>query len=183
MKKVVEKKRQEKIDYKEVVLKTIFAVSVLSVAVMAPNALQMFSFLKKKDKYQVQHRVKSKTLELMRSGYVEKKMDGLHLTLKGQGALLKYSDYATKKPKKWDGLWTIVSYDILDKKKTIRDSLRFQLKRIGFIQLQKSVWVFPYDCPELIYLVKTEWKLKDELVYIRAKYISREKKLKKYFDL
>ncbi len=183
MKEKVERNREKKIDYKEVILKTIFISTVLSVAMIAPNALKMFDFLKLKEKKFTNFYLERRSNQLIKKGYITVNKGGLELTDKGQQELLGYSDFQTKKPKKWDGLWTIISYDISDKKKNIRDSVRFQLKRIGFIQLQKSVWVFPYDCPELIYLIKTEWKLKEELVYIRAKYISREKKLKEYFDL
>ncbi len=185
MKKLVEivNVRKSKINYKEIVLKTILMTTVVSVAVMAPNALQMFGYLKKKDRHQTNFRIRSHTDQFIKSGHIKMTTGGLSLTDKGQAELLKFSDVGFRKRKKWDGLWTIVSFDFPVAKNKIRDAVRFYLKRIGFIQLQKSVWVFPYDCPELIYLVKTEWKLTDELVYIRAKYVSREKKLKEYFDL
>jgi DNA-binding transcriptional regulator PaaX len=114
---------------------------------------------------------------------VKKIQNKLELTEKGEAELLKFSDYAHKKPKKWDGIWTIVSFDFPINKGRARDVVRFHLKRIGFIQLQQSIWVYPYDCSKLIYLMKAEWNIKDEIVYIRAKYISREKKLKEIFGL
>lgn len=175
--------RNQRIDYKEIVLKTIFGITVLSVAVMAPNALKMFSFLKKNDRAYTTFYLKKKTNDLIKKGFISQSKNGLILTTKGEKELEGLSSKNKMLSRKWDGLWTVISFDFPEKKKIVRDSVRFQLKRIGFIQLQKSVWVFPYDCPELIYLIKTEWKLKDELVYIRAKYISRERKLKEYFDL
>lgn len=183
MKKLVEKQRAQKVDYKEIVLQTLFAGAILSVALVAPNAVKMFARLRTRNKYKTSHDIREKTNQLIMTGFVQKTKNGLGLTEKGQAELLRFGNFQSKRPKKWDGLWTIVSFDFPVAKNKIRDAVRFYLKRIGFIQLQKSVWVFPYDCPELIYLVKTEWKLKDELVYIRAKYVSREKKLKEYFDL
>lgn len=183
-KKLIEREpKSPRLNYKEIILKTVFATTILSVALMAPNALQLFRFLDSRKKTDAAFRLRAKANEMIRKGFIVQTKSGLSLTEKGQAALLKYHGFQIKRPKRWDGTWTIVSYDVLDKKKSIRDAVRFYLKRIGFHQLQKSVWVFPYDCPELIYLVKTEWKLKDELVYIRAKYISREKELKEYFDL
>lgn len=183
MNKIVERTRKEKINYKEIILKTLFAGTVFSVAVVAPNALKIFDFLKKKDKNRVNSYIKLKSIELIKGGYITQTKNSLYLTKKGQAELLKFSDFKPKTFRKWDGLWTIISFDFPVKRNIVRDAVRFHLKRIGFIQLQQSIWVYPFDCKELIYLLKTEWKLKDELVYIRAKYISREKKLKEYFDL
>lgn len=183
MKKLVEKQRSRKVDYKEIVLQTLFAGAILSVALVAPNAIKMFGQLRTKNKYKTSHTIKEKTNQLIKTGFIQKIKSGLELTEKGQAELLRFESFRSKRSRKWDGLWTIVSFDLPIAKNAIRDAIRFYLKRIGFIQFQKSVWVFPYDCPELIYLVKTEWRLKDELVYIRAKYVSREKKLKEYFDL
>ncbi len=183
MKKLVEKQRGQKVDYKEIILQTLFAGAVVSIAVMAPNAVKMFGYLKKKNKYKTSHTIREKTVQLIKTNFIQKTKLGLELTEKGQAQLLRSSSFQFKRPKRWDGQWTIVSFDLPIAKNNIRDAVRFYLKRVGFTQLQKSVWVFPYDCPELIYLIKTEWKLTDELVYIRAKYVSREKKLKEYFDL
>lgn len=183
MERLVERKRNSKTNYKEIVLKTIFMTVVLSVAVVAPNALKVFGYLKKKDIYQTGFRIRNSTEKLIKVGYVIETKHGLKLTAKREMELLRFSDFRLKKAKKWDSLWTVVSFDLPVNKNKIRDAIRFQLKRIGFVQLQKSVWVFPYDCQELVYLIKTEWKLKDEIVYIRAKYISREKILKKYFSI
>src|SRR3989344_3359261 len=51
-----------------------------------------------------------------------------------------------KKPQKWDGKWRIVMFDIPEKLRRMRDSLRIHFQKIGLIELQKSVLVFPYPC-------------------------------------
>jgi hypothetical protein len=68
MKELVERVRANKVNYKEIILKTLFACTVLSVSLIAPNALKMFSFLKTKEKYQTRHRLKFKTNELIKNG-------------------------------------------------------------------------------------------------------------------
>lgn len=39
----------------------------------------------------------------------------------------------------------MVLFDIKEKNKYLRDNLRYKLKELGFSQLQKSVWITPYD--------------------------------------
>ena len=45
----------------------------------------------------------------------------------------------------WDGKWRIVTYDIPEENKKTRDRLRTLLGRCRFKQLQKSVWISPFD--------------------------------------
>ncbi len=47
--------------------------------------------------------------------------------------------------KKWDGNWYLAIYDIPEEKKIYREILRATLKRLGFGQLNKSVWVCPFN--------------------------------------
>jgi phenylacetic acid degradation operon negative regulatory protein len=47
--------------------------------------------------------------------------------------------------KKWDGNWYLVIYDIPETKKRLREILRENLKRLGFGQLQASVWISPFN--------------------------------------
>lgn len=49
-----------------------------------------------------------------------------------------------KKPKKWDGKWRIVMFDIPEKDRLFRDVLRRHLKTLKFGKLQHSVFVSPY---------------------------------------
>jgi CRISPR-associated endonuclease Cas2 len=51
-----------------------------------------------------------------------------------------------KKPKIWDKKWRLLIFDIPEKKRYARDALREVLKRIGFLELQRSVFIFPYQC-------------------------------------
>lgn len=42
---------------------------------------------------------------------------------------------------KWDGLYRFIFFDIPETDRVIRDLLRNQLKRVGAVNFQKSVWV------------------------------------------
>src|SRR3989344_7513510 len=61
----------------------------------------------------------------------------------GRKRILNYKidEITIKKPKKWDGKWRLVLFDIPKEKKKLREALRFHLKRLGFYQYQKSVFL------------------------------------------
>lgn len=50
--------------------------------------------------------------------------------------------------KNWDGNWTIVSFDIPEKRRAARDLLRSRLKEWGFIPWQKSLWASKKNCSD-----------------------------------
>lgn len=52
------------------------------------------------------------------------------------------------KPTRWDKSWRFLVFDIPEDKRLIRDEFRAGLKRLGFIQFQQSVWVYPYPCEQ-----------------------------------
>ena len=53
-----------------------------------------------------------------------------------------YSDYLKiDKPKIWDKKWRIVVFDIPEKQRGARDSLRTYLKKLDFYELQKSIFI------------------------------------------
>lgn len=49
------------------------------------------------------------------------------------------------KPKSWDSDWYLVIFDIPEQKKGIREMFRERIKKLGFGQLQRSVWISPYN--------------------------------------
>lgn len=70
----------------------------------------------------------------------------IYLTDKGFARKIK-DDLRHIQGKKWDHFWRLVMFDIPKRKRT-RDAFQKTLKRIGFFQLQKSVYVYPFDCHE-----------------------------------
>lgn len=115
---------------------------------------------------------------LSRRGYIETKIingsNSVRLTTKG-----KIKNLENPKNKKSDGRLRIISYDIPEDFKTKRQQLCRTLRRIGFHQLQKSLWVCRYIKADEIDLVIDELKIRKYVAYfIIAKsniddYISR----------
>lgn len=181
---------KKKIDYKEIVLKSLLTVSVISVAVLAPNALQIFvPRANKKKKENFSYLLNKKIQLLQKQGYIyfvnKNGQKFVTLTLKGKKEVDKYllGDMQIKKPKKWDKKWRIVSFDIKNTKTPLRNLLRHHLKRLGFVQYQKSIWIQPYECEEIIIMMKSYFKFGKEVMYIVADYLENDKELKRNFNL
>ena len=109
----------------------------------------------------------------------------LKVTEKGSKLLLKYQleSLAKEKPEKWDGKYRVVIFDISEQRKKIRDNLRNTLRLFGFIQLQGSVWVYPYPCQEIIALLKKYLELGDEVIYMNVNSIENDEWLLENFKL
>src|SRR3989344_2261550 len=62
---------------------------------------------------------------------------------KGERYALAFNIFEIRltKSKTWDGKWRIVLFDIPEKYKKVRDALRYHIKKLGFHELQKSVFV------------------------------------------
>lgn len=84
---------------------------------------------------------------------------------------------------RWDGIWRIVMFDIPEKKKSTRDALRYQLKRLGFIELQHSVFVLPYKCQDEIEYIIEYYQARKFVRYVEANKIDNELDLKHRFGL
>ena len=53
-------------------------------------------------------------------------------------------------PKRWDGKWRLVLFDIPIQHRQKRESLLFKLRDLDFYMLQHSAWIHPFDCEKQI---------------------------------
>ena len=86
-------------------------------------------------------------------------------------------------PPKWDGYWRIVIFDIPEKFKKARNALGKKIKDLGLFPLQKSVFVYPFDCKDEINFVSEFFRVGKFTQYIVAKELDGEKFLKQHFGL
>lgn len=119
---------------------------------------------------------------------VKENDDGTHtLTLseKGRKKALRYDmvHMRIKIPSTWDRLWRIVSFDVPEDEKSTRDSLREHLFRLGFYELHKSVFIYPFECLDEIKFVAGLYDAGKYIRYILAIHVDNEEKLKKLFGL
>lgn len=101
--------------------------------------------------------------------------------LNGAGKIL--SRKVKEKPK-WDGKWRIVMFDLANNKTTQRNAIRFFLKRCGFVLMQKSVWLYPYNCSKEIEFIRSFFGLLAiEFRFITCDDIEDDLSFKKFFGL
>lgn len=127
---------------------------------------------------------------LYRSKLIDYKEDSdgtitLVLTAKGKNRILRYDMDKIKieKPKKWDGLWRVVSFDIPEKKKQARNALVMKLKNLEFYPMQKSFFIFPFECKNQIDFIVEFFELANYVRFMRVKNIDIELDLKRKFNL
>lgn len=121
-----------------------------------------------------------KTLyEFRRQGYIENH----RLTPKGIIKILRIKIKLLRKKKKWDGYWRIVIFDIPERKRKFRDLFRRTIKEIGFRQVQRSVWICPYDYLKDIRTLAENLLLEPFVVFMLVERIDFPEKWKKTFEL
>ncbi|MEK9151184.1 MAG: hypothetical protein AAB547_00965 [Patescibacteria group bacterium] len=176
-----------------VFLGSIAAVGMVSLAVAAPNAIQIAKLFQGRRqsyfrRYQAPSYVRKTLKSLHRRGMVrisERQGEAkVYLTDKGRRELLKYKLLEKRLEKRhWDKKWHIIIFDIEEKRRSARNCIRKDMQSFGFAKLQESVWVYPYECEEAITLLKTQYKMGKELVYIVAGDIENDGWLRKKFKL
>jgi len=161
-------------------------VGFLAVAVMAPNALQVLGIegSKRKEWYMynvARNLVDRKLLRKVKRG----NRFGYELTDKGEEIATGYQlkSLSIKKPWDWDGNWRVVMFDIPEFKKGIREELRSTLVALGFVALQKSAWIHPYPCADIITLIKRKYDLGKEVLYLEVDKLENDHWLRNEFDL
>ncbi|MDO8553004.1 MAG: CRISPR-associated endonuclease Cas2 [bacterium] len=85
--------------------------------------------------------------------------------------------------RKWDKRWRMVIFDIPERYRNIRDKLRVTLQSYGFHQLQQSVWIFPYDCEDVVTLLKADLGVAGSVLYAIVEKLENDSRLKQEFGL
>jgi DNA-binding transcriptional regulator PaaX len=107
------------------------------------------------------------------------------LTENGKKRALRYKleELEIKKPGRWDGKWRLVMFDIPEKRKRAREALREKLRELGFKELQKSVFVHPFECKDEIDFVTEVFALRPYVKLARSDYVTNQDELRVRFKL
>ncbi len=174
-----------------VVLACISIAGLLTVAALAPNAIQALSlFGVSKKKYHFGSYIKTTVGKLERTGLIRFVRKGdevfLELTKKGEDKLRKdqiLTRWSEESPEDWDGKWRLVVFDIKESSRGHRDQLRIWLTDVGFVRVQNSVWVCPYDREEFVFLLKTDFELGKSVLFATVDKLENDGWLRKKFGL
>ena len=122
---------------------------------------------------------------LIREKYNKDGTTTLILSENGKQRALRFNidKMEIKKPSNWDKKWRVVMFDIPEKLRRLRDSLRLHFREIGLIELQKSVFVYPYPCSDEIEFILELYNARRYVRFILAEKIDNQLHLVKKFNL
>jgi DNA-binding transcriptional regulator PaaX len=178
-------KRSKKKNLQRVILATIAGVGILSVGLLAPNVIGAMAKLGLIPNKRQKEYIGSSASKMVKKGLLKYNGKFYELTSSGKECLhvWQFVDFKLNKPKKWDGKWRVMIFDIPEKKKRERDKIRRLFKEAGIVSLQKSVWVYPYECEDIITLLKTELGVGKDLLYLIVDEIENDRYLRDEFGL
>jgi len=170
------------------IIRAIGAAGLLSALMITPGLgkgiaiLQKMTGLKKKmltDSLYYLDKKKYVTFKKQRGSY------RLVLSNSGFKLLQKYSVEKIILPsdKKWDNKWRVITFDIPESKAVSRRSVSRKLKELGCYPLQKSIFVYPYNCREQIDFIGNFFCAREHICIMEANHIDGEDKIMKYFKL
>jgi DNA-binding transcriptional regulator PaaX len=185
---IISRKSQKRQNIQNAVLATVAVAGLLALAAVAPNTLRLLRYLPK-DKFNFSYRTRTAARRIVTKGLAEWVNKGgkkfLRITEAGRKALaLEQAKIALKnQKKKWDWRWRMVVFDVPERRRRIRNRLRAVMCEVGFVRLQDSVWVYPYDCEDFIALLKAELKIGKDVLYAIADTIEHDKSIRLHFKL
>ncbi|MDP1690162.1 MAG: CRISPR-associated endonuclease Cas2 [bacterium] len=174
----------------QALLVTVALAGVVLVAAVAPNLPVALNKLPAIKRAKLRYQYKTVLGRLAAQGHIAfEKHDGkqyARVTESGHKMLTfeqEKAKLANAKKKRWNGRWRVIIFDIPERRRKTRDRLRNIMERTGFVRLQDSVWVFPYDCEDFISLLKAELKIGSAVLYMVVEHIENDKHLRAQFDL
>ncbi|MDP3661394.1 MAG: hypothetical protein Q8R17_00880 [bacterium] len=183
------KQRAKKKDVAGIILRIVAGAGLLSAALVAPNALKAMKSLGVLPHGRQKEVVRRAQARLVEQKLLARNSHGfLRLTNKGEEKLelLKRNNFERFRmtlPTRWDKKWRLFIFDIKEERRQDRDYIRRTLENMGAVALQKSVWVYPYDCEDIIALLKADFKVGYDLLYIIADEIENDRSLREHFNL
>jgi DNA-binding transcriptional regulator PaaX len=95
----------------------------------------------------------------------------------------KFEEMKINPLERWDGKWRLVAFDVPEKKKPAREALRRKLRELGFHELQKSMFVFPYECKDEVDFIVEFFDMRPYVRYGVLEAIDNDLHLRKIFKL
>ena len=109
---------------------------------------------------------------LARQGFITTGMlDGervYKLSHKGTQKLQRYQALKVDILPRFDGHWYLVTFDLPESHKSVRNLLIITLKRHGFVSYSGGVWLLPYNPNDLIIALRKQLGIKKEIRLIVA---------------
>lgn len=122
---------------------------------------------------------------LTRRGYIARKGKRYSVLPAGKRVLSESAVWSASipTPKKWDGKWRLVVFDIPAGKRKRRDIFRIRLRELGLVLYQRSVWIYPYPLEDAVKKLAIFYGLGKCVSFVTAERLTGEKALRLHFKL
>lgn len=162
-------------NYSKKILKILAETKAVSVPELAEKVTKKDSDLPKKTRYAINRTLRG----LVESGMVESHFSGQNdyarLTPAGRKKAVSIKlESAESLVPHWDGKWRIVLLDLPESRKSQRESLRYLLKKAGFVCLKNSAWVSPFPLEHLFMNIKKDLGLTTEIMIMTTNELDPE---------
>ena len=172
------------------ILKGLATGGLIVASFALPNLPQIFSLLgikNAKDRYRIKRTIESLKKKKLIEVYEKGNQEVMEITESGKKRVLfyKFEEMSLTRPKKWDNLWRVISFDIPERYKKERKALSNKLKEMEIYPLQKSVYICPFECRDEIDFVSEMLNVRKYIHYMTVKEIDTEDEisLKRFYNL
>lgn len=164
----------------------------MALAFIAPNGIKVLKdFVKEESDWSDYYpsELERTAFRLLRKGLVEvketKQGPVVKITEKGKTETLKYDlkNFSIKKKKEWDKKWRMVIFDLPVDLKQEREIFREKLKQLGFYQMQKSVYIYPFPCEKEIKYLREVLSIPHYVKLVLIDKIENDEDLRKFFQI
>jgi DNA-binding transcriptional regulator PaaX len=172
------------------ILKGMVMGGLIIASFALPNLPQIFSLFGVKtsrERYRLKRAIQNLEKQNFVDIYIKNGEEVMKITEKGKKRILKYQleDMQIIRPKKWDGSWRLVLFDIPEKYKRRRDAFAYKLKELEFYPIQKSAFLCPFECKGEIDFISEFFGIRKFIHYYIVKKLDTkdENYLKRYYNL
>lgn len=184
------RKKRQKAHVQQAILASLAITGVALIAALAPNAPAVLMKLPSVQRAQRRYQHRKVLGRLAALGHITfEKRNGksyARITEKGRRKLAFETEKGRldlSRKHRWNGRWRVIIFDVPEKRRKTRDRLRALMQELGFVRLQDSVWVFPYDCEEFVSLLKAELKIGSAVLYMVVEEIENDAHLRSHFGV
>ena len=165
------------------VLDIVAAGTLVVSVVVAPGlgiVFKKLGVLKREER----NRLVRKVRLMEQNGYLHNENGKYTLTEKGKQKLSEVEVWEKPPmiPKRWDGRWHFVLFDIPAKKSQYRKLLRDRLKELGYVHYQDSVYVHKYDMHKLVGMFADFYMIRKYLRFVEVSKLEMERDIEKHFS-
>jgi len=174
------------------IVKTIIlglGASVAAISIFALPGLAQLVALLDKDGTKRGKQLGQAVLYLKKKKYITVEThNGKEVLVLTEGGKKKYQqfsfeDFTLPKAKKWDKRFRFVMFDVPKGKYRARQLFAWKLTDLGFMQYQRSVYVYPHECKKEMEYLAGYLGLSKHVQYLLVGDFTDKEKMKRFFSL